>query len=392
MPDGQWYDRQVTLTAVTSGGSGAVTTTATVDGAPYALGSSYGVEGWHTVHVDATDTGGGSASAERTFGIDLSPPTISVLDPPPGSLLGAGAVTVTGEVSADAVTVTVAGQPAALGDPVGDVRPFTSATLALPEGASIVPITAVDGAGRSASLELALTVDSLAPGVTLLAPAPDGCLPAGQPVVFSGSLAEAHPASVTVAVITSDGAALAPAVALAADGRSWSAAAVDPGSADGRITATVTATDALGRITRAARTLRVDAATPTLELRLDGASFPGAAPGAAPPAGAQPTLLARAVAPTVLVSDGALGAPPAAVLTLDGQPYAAGTPISSEGEHLLVATATDCAGHSAAAHALFRLDLTPPGLASTDPAEGAVLAEGPAAFSALPTPTSPPPP
>ena len=45
MPDGGWFDRQVTLTAPTSGGSGAVTTTATIDGAPYTLGSRFAVEG-----------------------------------------------------------------------------------------------------------------------------------------------------------------------------------------------------------------------------------------------------------------------------------------------------------------------------------------------------------
>ena len=381
--DGQLFDRAVTFTAQTSGGSGTVTTSATIDGAPYTLGSAYDVEGSHTVHVDASDGSGGSASAEAGFAIDLSPPQFQNLLPASGALLPSGLVTVTGEVSADATSVTVAGQAATQGDPTGAWRPFSSAALVLPEGASTLTLTATDGAGRTASAELLLAVDSLAPGVAILAPAPaaDACLPAGQPLTFSGSLGEAHLGSLTLEVRTSDGAVLGPAVTVSPDGRTWSAAGVDPGAADGTLTATVTATDALGRVNRVARSWRVDAAAPTVELRLDGGPFPGSAAGDTPPAGTEPTLLGRTAAPTVAVADGALGAPPAAVVTLDGQPFVAGTSITTEGDHLLVASAADCAGHATAVHALFHLDLTPPTLAATVPADGATLAEAPTSFT-----------
>ena len=68
-------------------------------------------------------------------------------------------------------------------------------------------------------------------------------------------------------------------------------------------------------------------------------------------------------------------------MTLDGQPFVAGSSITTEGDHLLVASATDCAGHTTAVHALFHLDLTPPTLAATVPADGATLAEAPTSFT-----------
>ena len=204
--DGQLFDRAVTFTAQTSGGSGTVTTSATIDGAPYTLGNAYDAEGSHVLHVEASDGSGGSASAQAGFAIDLSPPQFQNLLPASGSLLPSGLVTVTGEVSADATSVTVAGQAATLGDPTGAWRPFSSAALVLPEGPSTLTLTATDGAGRTASAELLLAVDSLAPGVAILTPAPaaDACLPAGQPLTFSGSLGEAHLGSLTLEVRTSD--------------------------------------------------------------------------------------------------------------------------------------------------------------------------------------------
>ena len=79
-------------------------------------------------------------------------------------------------------------------------------------------------------------------------------------------------------------------------------------------------------------------------------------------------------------------APPPAVLTLDGAPYIAGAPIAAEGTHLLVATATDCAGHAASVHALFTIDTTPPALRSTVPAANARVTTAPGTFSGVSDP------
>jgi len=87
LSDGTWFAREVSLTAATEGGSGAVTVTATIDDAPYELGTTFGVEGEHSIEVTANDEGGQSVAATATFGVDLTPPAFSDLEPSPGSLL-----------------------------------------------------------------------------------------------------------------------------------------------------------------------------------------------------------------------------------------------------------------------------------------------------------------
>lgn len=60
---------------------------------------------------------------------------------------------------------------------------------------------------------------------------------------------------------------------------------------------------------------------------------------------------------------------------LDGQPYVSGTPIQAEGEHVLSVRALDLAGNQSQTARHFRIDRTPPPLAITGPADGAVVAE-----------------
>ncbi|HXT19210.1 MAG TPA: Ig-like domain-containing protein, partial [Thermoanaerobaculia bacterium] len=94
-----------------------------------------------------------------------------------------------------------------------------------------------------------------------------------------------------------------------------------------------------------------------------------------------PTLFGRAIAAGATVVDGAAAAPPPATLTLDGAPYLAGTPVAAPGTHVLVAQATDCAGHSAATHAVFTVDTTAPTLHGTTPAAGARITTAVPTFS-----------
>ncbi len=57
-------------------------------------------------------------------------------------------------------------------------------------------------------------------------------------------------------------------------------------------------------------------------------------------------------------------------LTLDGQPYAEGTPITTDGTRVLRAVATDAAGNSAEAEARFSIDRTAPVVKIAQPAPG----------------------
>ena len=341
-----------------------------------------GEDGSRPLAIAATNCAGATATAGATLELDTAPPAITIASPIDGDVVLSRLVSVSGTVAdAHLASVAVNGIAAT----VADGR-FTAADIPVAAGATAVTATATDTLGRSSSATVTVTLDTVPPGVTIDDPATGAgaCLPASPTVRISGSFSDPSPATgetpaVTVAVTSATGASTAHVATLAPDGRTWSVDGVDLGAADGTATATAIATDSLGNTARVSRSWRIDASAPTVRLTLDGAPFPGAGDGAAPPAGAATTLLNRVVAPRVEVADGA-AAPPSAALTLDGAPYVAGTPIIAEGEHLLVATATDCAEHTATAYAFFRLDRTAPALQATTPADGAVLTEGPASF------------
>ncbi len=65
--------------------------------------------------------------------------------------------------------------------------------------------------------------------------------------------------------------------------------------------------------------------------------------------------------------------PGSLVLTLDGNPFVSGTAVSSEGEHLLAATAVDLAGNRTDASIRFTLDRTAPVVAVSVPVEDALI-------------------
>ena len=343
------------------------------------------VEGSNLLTATAVDTFGHSATSnEVEYILDTIPPEIAITSPVEGELVLTGTVTVTGTATDDHLgTVVVNGVAATI-----DGGVFTAENVPVNEGVTVLTAVAEDFLDHTTTATVTVLSDTAAPGVAILSPEPGACVPAGQALSVTGTVFDVNlsdglggnPAPVVLEVTTTDGVQQTYQAVLAADGRSWSVDAVDPGSADGTAILSITAHDAAGRTGVAAGSLRVDATPPNLTLLLDGGAFPGAAPGTTPPAGAMPVLLNRTVAARVSVADGAFGAPEA-TLTLDGMPYVAGTLVETEGDHLLVATATDCAGHTAAVHALFHIDLTRPTLLTTEPADGAQLTSGPATFT-----------
>ena len=239
--DGVWLQRPAVLTFPTTGGSGSVTLDATVDGVAYAPGASYDTEGWHTVHVVATDGAGATATADASFGVDLSPPAFADLDPASGSVIDVSPVVVTGQVSEDTVEVLVGGVAATLGAPAGGMRPFTSAAITLVEGPQVVVLVATDGVGRTTTVELVLDLDSLAPQLVIDSPADGALFPAG-PVTVTGTVTETHLASLMVngVAATLDGARFTAEIPLVEGDNALEAIATDGFGRTGVATVAVT--------------------------------------------------------------------------------------------------------------------------------------------------------
>ncbi|MBK8595117.1 MAG: hypothetical protein IPN83_05915, partial [Holophagales bacterium] len=369
--EGSVFRRAVTPVVSTTGGTTPVSVAVTLDGDSWSSGTSISAQGAHVLVASATDssTPPQQRTATRHFTIDTQAPVIVVGSPLPGSVLSASPVIVTG-TAVGATTFTLFGAPVALG--AGDG--FT-VSVPLAEGLNSLVFLARDAAGNESTLILPVVLDTLPPVLVLETPVSGACLAAGTSVAVTGRIADAHPravgapeSAVSVTLTPPSGTATTlPAMADAAG--VFTVSFPLPASTDGNATLLVTATDALGHVTRSLATLRVDSSTPELSLTLDGAPFPGSGPGDTPPQGATPALLNRAVSVRSSVRDGA-AAPPVATFTLNGQPYVEGTPIKAEGTYLLVARTQDCAGHQAVVHASFALDTTLPALLATTPDEG----------------------
>ena len=229
---------------------------ATVDGVPYTPGSTYSVEGWHQLVVTGTDNQG-SVTVERAFGIDTQPPVFDGLSPASGSLLDASSITITGRVSADTETLSVAGLAATMADPVGEWRDFSSPPITLTEGLQTVVLVATDQFGHSATLDLTYDLDTLAPAVDLDTPA-DGTVLPESPATVGGAIAEAHLSSLLVN-----------GVSATLSGDRFTAVV---NLVEGPNTITAVATDALGRSASDTLTLVLDTTAPnvTVDTPADG--------------------------------------------------------------------------------------------------------------------------
>jgi RHS repeat-associated protein len=273
---------------------------------------------------------------------------VAFTSPAPDQLLRSARVTVAGSY-ANAAFVTVNGVPAQLD---AATSTFTS-TIDLLEGANTVSAVASNSAGESASASMSVTVDTRAPDLTVLSPAEAACLN-GTAIEVRGRAVDRALQSVTISIGTN-----VVAAAIASDS-TW--AVTIPASAEARYALLIEAADALGHKTSVARAITIDRTPPAIEVQESGAVFTAAA------INRPVTLLPR-------VTD----ADPNAIIgaTLDGSPYAAGTPIVPEGEHELKVSASDCAGHSVQQTIRFTIDRTAAQILTIAPADGSMVGTRP---------------
>ncbi len=383
LAEGTLFARAVTPVVTTTGGVAPVSVSTTLDGAAWTSGTVISANGEHTLAVTATDSSVPPASMTETrhFTIDTEGPSLVIASPPPGAVVSTSPIVVTGTASG-ATSLTLLGAQVGLQE--GGVF---SATVPLVEGTNPLRLVARDTAGNETPRDLPVVLDTLPPVIILSTPSSGSCLAAGTPLAVSGRYLDAHPrpagapegAAVSLTLTLPSGAATTLPVSVDETGAFTGSFPIPEGT-EGSATLLAIATDALGSVSRVLSSVRFDSASPEVSMTSDGTPFPGSGPGATPPQGASPAFVNRALAARALVRDGAV-APPAATLTLDGQPYTEGTPIAAEGNHLLVARATDCAGHESAAHSFFAVDTTAPVLLATVPAENALLKEPVTAFS-----------
>ena len=195
-------------------------------------------------------------------------------------------------------------------------------------------------------------IDAQPPQIAPRAPQPGSWQPALLQV--QADILDAH-SSVAAAELRIDNGSWQP-VSRGSDGRF--ARSVD-GLAEGTHSLLLRARDSWGNESSSAPiAFQVDATAP--QIQIDGI--------------AEGALTNAVVQVAVQIADAHLDATQTRI-SLDGQDYLPGTPIASDGEHVIAVRAQDLAGNLAQATRRFRIDRTPPTLQVLQPADGSVVAD-----------------
>ena len=338
LADGALFNRTVAPVVVVADAS-QVNVSVTLNGAPFASGTPVADEGSYTLSATAVDEGGNSANLAASFVIDLTAPTFVTLLPPDNTLVAAPEIALSGEV-AGAQSVTIDGLACTL---ISDL--FVCPSLPLADGERVFTLLARDAAGNQTSRQHRIRRDGTGPDVVITTPS-EGAYLASSDVAVSGTAVDPHLAEVRV-----DG-VLANLV-----GDAWSAGPIS--FAEGAATIEVIARDTVDNASVVSRGVTIDTIAPVVEILESGTPLGGDA------------LFNRAVTPVIEVTD---ASPWTLVATLDGAPYVSGTPVASEGLHVLQATATDSAGNPTTRQVSFRVDGSPPVLVAISPVDGFVTA------------------
>jgi len=137
-------------------------------------------EGDATIAVVATDAAGNTATASVTVTVDRSAPAVAIVTPVTGSFMPGPSVAIAGTVADAAIaSVDVNGVPAVVSGGA-----FT-ALVPVNDGAVTLVATATDRAGNSATAAATITVDSVAPTISVVVS--DGSTPARPQFVFTTS-------------------------------------------------------------------------------------------------------------------------------------------------------------------------------------------------------------
>ncbi len=317
-------------------------------------------QGAHQAQAVASDAAGNTSSATRDFTIDTVPPALTLTAPADQSLTRETRPMIAGSAEpGSALVITLDGQVIAqLTVPMSGQ--WSAQPSALTDGPHQLVVVATDAANNSSQASAAITVDTTAPALTIIAPAPDATLASARPTL-SGSAEPNSAISVRV-----DGVEVYTAQ-VGADGL-WSVTLAQP-LGEGAHGALVIATDAAGNSAQRTRTFTIDTSAPSLVIHTPQ-------PDAAL-AQASPVITGMSepnVSVTITVRDAASAVVFSATLSADASGAWSSTVTGplGDGAYSASATATDAVGNSASDSVSFSVDLTPPALAITAPAQDSI--------------------
>ncbi|WP_244239108.1 adventurous gliding motility protein AgmC [Corallococcus carmarthensis] len=356
---------------VTGTATNATSVTVTFQGTNYPAtlsGGSWSValpgplaDGTYTVTAVSTNsTGTNSTTATSTFTVDQTPPVVAISTPLDGSTLNTPNVTVTG-TSSGASFVTLTFDGASYGPIPVDASGNWSYALPGPlaEDTYTVTATATDAAGNESTPDSSTFIlDLTAPTVAISSPA-NGAIIGTDTVTVTGTSTGA-----TSVTLTYGGTNYGPIPVDASGNWSYTLPVTLP---EGSNTVTAVSTDTAGNTsTPATSTFTVDLTVPTVAITTPGN-------GTSVNTGTVTVTGTTTNATSVTLTFDGASYGPIAVDASGNWSYALPGPLA-EDTYTVTAVSTNGAGTtSATATSTFTVDLTPPTVAISTPADGSTI-------------------
>lgn len=129
------------------------------------------MEGNNTITAVATDIFGNTGSDIVTIIVDTKPPVVEITVPTPNSLINSRLVTVTGLTDKNTASAMVSTRIGAeITTAVLNAGSFIAKDVKLAEGMNVITVRAVSQAGNVGTASVKVTVDSIAPKLTIATP------------------------------------------------------------------------------------------------------------------------------------------------------------------------------------------------------------------------------
>jgi len=336
-------DNGLPLGSVPAGGAGAWSYNAT------AL-----ADGDHLLEATISDAAGNPASASITVHIDTQAPSILISDPVNGAQLNQSTVSM-GGTTEPSLLVRIVENSIELGRVTANATGvWRYAVPGLADGTHTVHVETVDTAGNPGTASVVFVVDTLVPDIAITSPVAGAVI--NQSDVSIGGTVEAG-----LAVQISDNAQFLGTVT-GDNAGNWTFTA--SGLAEGGHTIGAATTDAAGNNNNASLGFSVDTVAPAIQI-----SSPGE--GALINVNTVPVVGTTQAGLTVEVYDGAslLGS----TLSAAGGDWSFTANGLLDGDHGLRAHTQDAAGNPADARVSIRVDIQPPVINFTQPADNALL-------------------
>src|SRR6266487_2897927 len=289
---------------------------------------------------------------------DVTPPVITISQPPNNFITREAQVGVAGSVQDEtATTVRVNGQPASMSG-----TSFTATVPLAAEGNNVIHIVATDAAAHSTDSSRTVIHDTQPPVLTLTSPT-DGLITKQTSVTVSGTVTD-----LTAVTVNVNG------IPLPVDATGAFTGSVS--LAEGSNILAVTATDAANNATSQPRTVILDTHAPVLAVT---------APANGLITNHTPVTVSGSVTDATVVTITVNGTP----VTVGPDGHFSGSVPLTEGSNTLTTVATDAAGNATTNTRAVTLDTHPPVLAVTAPTDGLITRVTPVTVSGTVTDATP---